>query len=119
MPFGRSYKWCPESVTIECDGGERLIFKASAAFTSSVVLCECGEDYTADIQEECQRHQPEVLGQTLEAYETAHHPWLHDTKTRQNNTNETRLLILKTPSGATMTSRCVVRMTTETCNSSL
>jgi len=80
VPFGRSYKWCPESVTIECDGGERLIFKASAAFTSSVVLCECGEDYTADIQEECQRHQPEVLGQTLEAYETAHHPWLHDTR---------------------------------------
>ena len=79
VPFGRVYKWCPESAVVECDCGESTIFKTST-LTSSVVFCECGADYMADIQEECQRHQPEVLGQMLEAYETAHHPWLHDTQ---------------------------------------
>ena len=79
VPFGRVYKWCPESAVVECDCGESTIFKIST-LTSSVVFCECGADYTADIQEECQRHQPEVVGQTLEDYEIAHHPWLHDTQ---------------------------------------
>ena len=78
VPFGRVYKWCPESAVVQCDCGESTIFKTST-LTSSVVLCECGADYTADIQEEWQGHQPEVLGQTLEDYETVHHPWLHDT----------------------------------------
>jgi hypothetical protein len=79
VPFGRVYKWCPESVEVQCDCGESTIFKTST-LTSSVVLCECGADCTADIQEERQRDQPEVLGQTQEDYETAHHPWLHDTQ---------------------------------------
>ena len=79
VPFGRVYKWCPESAVVECDCGERTILKISTLI-SSVVFCHCGADYTADIQEECQRHQPEVLGQTLEDYETAQHPWLHDTQ---------------------------------------
>ena len=78
VPFGRVYKWCPESAVVECDCGESTILKIST-LTSSVVFCECEADYMADIQEECRRLQPEVLGQALEAYETAQHPWLHDT----------------------------------------
>ena len=78
MPFARSYKWCPKSVTVECNCGQRLIFKASTALTSFKALCQCGVELIADIQEECQRHQPEVLGQTLERCETPHHPWLYD-----------------------------------------
>ncbi len=80
VPFGRIYKWCPESVVVECDCGESTIFKTST-LTSYVVPCECGADSTADdIQEEWQSYQPEVLGQTLEDYEKAHQPWLHDTQ---------------------------------------
>src|SRR5215204_1756201 len=82
VPFGRVYKWCPESAVVECDCGESTIFKTST-LTSSVVFCECGADYMADIQEEWQRQQPEVLGQTLEDYETAHHPWHHETQAQE------------------------------------
>ena len=77
VPFGRVYKWCPKSAVVECDCGESTI--KISTLISSVVFCHCGADYTADIQEEWQRQQPEVLGQTLEDYETAHHPWRHDT----------------------------------------
>ena len=83
MPFGRVYKWCPESAVVECDCGESTIFKTST-LTGSVVLCECGTDNMDGIQEECQSHQSEVLGQRLEDYETGHHPWLHDTLARED-----------------------------------
>ena len=80
MPFGRVYKWCPESVAVECDCGERLIVKASAVVSSFKALCHCGADPTADIQEGCQSHQLEVSGQMLEDYEATHHPWRNDTQ---------------------------------------
>ena len=83
VPFGRVYRWCPESAVVECDCGESTILKIST-LTSSVVVCECGADDMAGIQEEWQRHQPEVLGQTLEDYKTAHHPWLHDTQAQED-----------------------------------
>jgi len=100
VPFGRVYKWCPKSAVVECDCGESTILKISTLI-SSVVFCHCGADYTADIQEECQRHQPEVLGQTLEDYETVHHPCVTTPKPRRNNIYETRMLILRTRPGAT------------------
>ncbi len=79
VPFGRSYKWCPECVVVECDCGERLTFKM-LALSGSWGVCECGADLTSDIQEKLQGEQPEVRGQMLEDYEATHHPWLHDTE---------------------------------------
>ena len=79
VPFGRSYKWCPECVVVECDCGERLTFKMSN-LTGFWALCECGADLTSEIQEKLQGHQPEVRGQEgLEDREATEHPWLHDT----------------------------------------
>jgi len=79
VPFGRSYKWCPESAVVVCECGKRATFKM-ADLCDSVAACECGTDHTAGIQEELQSQQSEVRGQTLGDYETAHHPWLHDTQ---------------------------------------
>jgi hypothetical protein len=79
IPFGRSYKWCPECVVVVCACGKRSTFKMST-LCDSVAACECGADHTTGIEKELQSHQPEVRGQTLEDYETAHHPWLHDTQ---------------------------------------
>jgi hypothetical protein len=78
VPFGRSYQWCPECIVVECDCGERLVFKLSA-LTDFWAVCECGVDLTTDIQEKLQEHQPDVRGQMLEDHETTQHPWLHDT----------------------------------------
>ncbi len=79
VPFGRSYKWCPECIVVECDCGERLIFKLSA-LTDFGAVCECGAHLTRGIQEKLQGHQPDVRGQMLEDHEATQHPWLHDTK---------------------------------------
>ncbi len=89
VPFGRSYKWCAESAVVVCECGKRSTFKMSA-LCDSVAACECGSDHTADIQEELQSQQPEVLGQTLEDYETVHHPWLYDSRdqTEQHQRDE-------------------------------
>ena len=79
VPFGRVYKWCPDSAVVECDCGERFIFKTST-LTRSVAVCGCGADHMAGLQEEYQSHQPEVLGQMLEEdHEAIHYPWRHDT----------------------------------------
>ncbi len=79
VPFGKSYKWCPESVVVVCECGKRATFKM-ADLCDSVPACECGADSAAGIQEELQSQQPEVRGQKLEDYEKTHQPWLHDTK---------------------------------------
>jgi hypothetical protein len=79
VPFGRSYKWCPEYLVVECDCGESTLFKTSSLLGSTVV-CECGADHTAGIRDELPSHQPEAQGQMLEAYERSHHPWLFDTR---------------------------------------
>ena len=80
VPFGRSYRWHPAHVVLECDCGERPTFKMSA-LTGSRAVCACGADLTADIiQEKLEGHQSEVQGQMLEDYEATHHPWLHDSQ---------------------------------------
>src|SRR5215208_5680666 len=74
--------------------------------TGPVATCECGADRTAGIQEELQAHQPEVLGQTLQYYEAAHHPCgFTRPAPRGHNTYETRPLIPRTHPGATTTLR--------------
>ena len=83
VPFGRSYKWCPGSVVVVCACGKRATFKMADLY-DSVVACECGADHAAGILEELQNQKPEVRGQTLEDYETTHHPWLHDAQAQSD-----------------------------------
>ena len=88
-PFGRSYKWSPQSIVVECECDERLTFKVSP-LTSSVAVCECESDHTATIERELQRHQPEAPGQMPGDHEATHHPWLYDTRAQaeQHNRDE-------------------------------
>ncbi len=79
VPFGQTYKWCPEGVVVMCACGKRATFKVSD-LAGSVDACACGADETAGIKEELQSHHTEVLGQMLEDYQTTHHPWHHDAK---------------------------------------
>ncbi len=81
VPFGRSYRWHQARVVLGCDCGEKPTFKMSA-LTGSRAVCACGAVLvlTADIQEKLQGHHQEVQGQTLEDYEAANRPWLHDTR---------------------------------------
>ena len=45
-PLGKVYRWCPETVLVECDCGEVM------TLTRSETTCAwCGEDYAASIQE--------------------------------------------------------------------
>jgi hypothetical protein len=61
VEFGKVYRWCPESVVIECVCGEEL------TLTSSKFTCECGADYANVVREELTFRQPED--------EAALHPW--------------------------------------------
>jgi len=79
VPFGQTYKWCPEGAVIRCACGKRAAFNMSD-LARSVDACACGADETAGIKEALQGHHAEVLGQMLpEDYQTTHHPWLYDT----------------------------------------
>lgn len=47
VKFGTVYKWCPESVVVECDCGKRQ------PFTSSETVCDrCGENHAAEVRED-------------------------------------------------------------------
>ena len=81
VPFGKSYKWCPEGAVVMCACGKRATVKMSD-LAGSVDACACGADETAGIKEALQSHHTEVLGQLLEDYQTTHHPWLHDNQTQ-------------------------------------
>ena len=41
VPFGRSYKWHPERMVVECDCGEELVFTG----TDTLTTCQCGTEY--------------------------------------------------------------------------
>ena len=61
VEMGTVYRWCPESVVIECGCGERL------SLTASMTSCaECGADHAVALQEALsdQRQGDEAL-----------HPW--------------------------------------------
>jgi hypothetical protein len=58
--MGKVYRWCPESVVVECDCGEEL------GLTACRTTCvECGADH-ASIAEEVLDARPEDKGD---------HPW--------------------------------------------
>ena len=52
IPYGRDYNWCPESVVVECDCGERL------TLTASETICKCGADHTTLVHEELKSRPP-------------------------------------------------------------
>jgi hypothetical protein len=65
--LGRTYKWCPEQVVLECGAcGTRRTFKRSNLITS-IVTCECGARSTASVREE-------LIVEPLTEDEVAH-PW--------------------------------------------
>ena len=75
VQFGRVYRWCPESVLIECACGRRSAYKRSTLI-ASVIACECLRDNTADIRAELIR--TELLGAQPpppEEKDEALHPW--------------------------------------------
>ena len=73
--FGRSYRWCPEQLVLECsECGTKLTLNRSEVISSEVISCECGKDDTAHIREEL------VIQVVDEEYEAHHHPWDHDAK---------------------------------------
>jgi hypothetical protein len=65
--FGRSYRWCPEQVVLECDACGRNITDKRSNLITSIVTCECEARSTADIREELLR---EVLTE-----DEVTHPW--------------------------------------------
>jgi hypothetical protein len=69
VELGRIYRWCPESVVVECKCGERLTFKSSELIGSKPTTCECGADHTSGVREEL------ILKAVDEDCEAARHPW--------------------------------------------
>ena len=61
VEFGMVYRWCPESVVVECDCGERPTLTASAPTCAA-----CGVDHAAAVSEGLE-------GERLE--DKAAHPW--------------------------------------------
>jgi hypothetical protein len=60
MSYGEAYVWCPESVVVEYDCGERLVL------STSETLCRCGIDHEVVIQEGLASRRPA---------DRAAHPW--------------------------------------------
>ncbi len=106
-PFSRSYTWHPAYVNLECNCGAQLTLSGA----SSAPLCsKCGTDHSGVTA----RSKSEKTGWgTRSLIRGATTP-----KSRQNNTERTRLLIWKARPGATTTSPRVVRMMNVMFNSS-
>ncbi len=66
--LGRSYKWRPEKVVVQCGGcGKRRTLERSQLITSIVTCRRCGARSTAGVREE-------LLLETLSEDEVVH-PW--------------------------------------------
>ncbi len=70
VPFGRSYKWHPEKMIIECECGEKL----TIAGMSKGASCGCGADYATLIQD-IQRREENLQDDKI-------HPWHHDSQSQ-------------------------------------
>jgi hypothetical protein len=72
VEFGRTYRWCPESVVLECSKCGKQMTLTRADLIDIKPDCECGRGHTAGVREE-------VVIQVLdEDYEAHHHPWHYD-----------------------------------------
>jgi hypothetical protein len=69
-PFGRSYKWHPAYVNLQCNCGAELTL--SGASSSTPTCSRCGTDHSSVI-EEIQRRE-DRLGHEVT------HPWGYDTQ---------------------------------------
>ncbi len=69
VQYGRVYKWCPESVVVQCACGKRATHKSADIISLVVTVCECNKDEMAGIREELVLELPD------EEYEARHHPW--------------------------------------------
>jgi hypothetical protein len=76
VEYGRVYRWCPETIVVECDCGKRSIFKRSELVASEASCGECGKGIRSDIREEL------VVQLLDENNETTRYPWRywHTTK---------------------------------------
>ncbi len=74
VEFGRVYRWCPESVVVECKCGKKSTVKKKDLLLGTVNACDCGEDQTAGIRGEVQEDE-EVVGHLLDEDDEAVHPW--------------------------------------------
>ena len=61
VQFGTVYRWCPESVVVECDCGERLVLHRL-----ETTCDECCTDHADTVREEPAARQLE---------DAAMHPW--------------------------------------------
>ena len=63
VPLGTVYRWCPESIVLECEEcGDKLSLDRSES-----TCPECGADYADTLQEELDSHKLED--------EVLTHPW--------------------------------------------
>ncbi len=67
VEFGKSYKWCPEQVVVECGECKKRITLYRSKLLSSVVTCGCGARSTANVREE-------LIAEQL-AEDERLHPW--------------------------------------------
>ncbi len=73
MPFGRSYRWHPEEIVVECDCGERFTLAA----TSTTTTCRCGADQFGAIIRDIQKREGRQPDKVI-------HPWHHDAQEQTN-----------------------------------
>ena len=68
VPFGRSYEWHPEQISVECDCGQKLLLTG----TSNLPSCpECGLDYGSLVHEIRRREKRRLRDED-------EHPWQYD-----------------------------------------
>lgn len=72
VEFGYVYKWCPESILVECECGEMT------SLTASEPMCEdCGAEHTGLVRED--------LANYLSLGDEEIHPWRYS-KAREEDT---------------------------------
>jgi len=69
VEYGRAYKWCPATIMVECDCGERPSFKRTDLIASEARCGKCGKGMPAEIREEV------VLRLLDEDDQATRYPW--------------------------------------------
>ena len=65
--YGEAYVWCPESVLVECDCGERPLLSVSGT------LCRCGADHETLVREELASRRSSEEG--LHPWDEEYYEW--------------------------------------------
>jgi hypothetical protein len=72
MEFGRTYRWCPECVVLECTKCGKQMTLTRSELINTQPDCECSRGHTARVREEV------VIHLVDEDYEAHHYPWRYD-----------------------------------------